>query len=41
MTFCKLVFVLVHFSTAKASVAAERRRKMGLRRKKAQEQVTI
>ena len=41
LTFCKLVFVLVHFSTAKASVAAERRRKMGLRRKKAQEQVTI
>ena len=41
LTFFKFVFVLFHFSTVKASVAAERRRKMGLRRKKAQEEVTI
>ena len=41
LTFFKFVFVLVHLSTVKASVAAERRRKMGMRRKKAQEEVTI
>ena len=39
LTFFKFVFVLVHLSTVKASVAAERRRKMGMRRKKAQEEV--